>query len=81
MKRITVGSFEAKTHLSQLLDEVEKGAVVTITRRGKAVAVVRQEDSAAQAAALEAVRSLRTLCSAKIPMADVAPLRDEGRER
>lgn len=35
---ITVGSFEAKTKLAELLDKVEEGAVVTITRRGKAVA-------------------------------------------
>ena len=33
-----VGIFEAKTHLSSLLDEVEKGGEVTITRHGKPVA-------------------------------------------
>jgi len=35
---VTVGSFEAKTKLAELLDKVEAGEVVTITRRGKAVA-------------------------------------------
>jgi prevent-host-death family protein len=35
---ITVGSFEAKTKLAELLDKVEAGESVTITRRGKAVA-------------------------------------------
>lgn len=34
----TVGAFEAKTHLSQLLDEVEQGETITITRRGVPVA-------------------------------------------
>lgn len=34
----TVGSFEAKTKLAELLDRVEGGETVTITRRGKAVA-------------------------------------------
>jgi prevent-host-death family protein len=34
----TVGAFEAKTHLSHLLDLVESGEEVTITRHGKAVA-------------------------------------------
>ena len=34
---ITVGSFEAKTKLAELLDKVEQGEVVTITRRGKTV--------------------------------------------
>lgn len=33
-----VGAFEAKTHLSRLLDEVEQGASVTITRHGKRIA-------------------------------------------
>ncbi len=33
-----VGIFEAKTHLSALLEEVEKGGEVTITRHGKPVA-------------------------------------------
>lgn len=34
----TVGSFEAKTKLAELLDRVEAGETVMITRRGKAVA-------------------------------------------
>ena len=36
----TVGAFQAKTQLSQLLDQVEKGETVTITRHGRAVAVL-----------------------------------------
>ena len=43
----TVGSFEAKTKLAELLDKVEAGETVTITRRGVAVAQmvpVRQLD-------------------------------------
>lgn len=34
----TVGTFEAKTHLSTLLEQVERGEEVTITRHGKAIA-------------------------------------------
>jgi prevent-host-death family protein len=41
MRGKTVGAFDAKTHLASLLDEVEKGAVVTITRHGKPVAELR----------------------------------------
>lgn len=37
-----VGIFEAKTHLSSLLDEVEKGGEITITRHGKPVAKLVQ---------------------------------------
>ncbi len=34
----TIGVFEAKTHLSRLLDRVAHGESVTITRHGKPVA-------------------------------------------
>lgn len=34
----TIGSYEAKTHLARLLDEVERGKTVTITRHGREVA-------------------------------------------
>ena len=40
-----VGIFDAKTHLSGLVDEVEKGQEIVITRHGKPVArLVRAED-------------------------------------
>lgn len=34
----SVGAFEAKTHLSQLLDQVASGESITITRHGMPVA-------------------------------------------
>lgn len=34
----TVGVSEAKTHLAQLLDDVERGEEITITRHGRPVA-------------------------------------------
>jgi prevent-host-death family protein len=36
----TVGAYEAKTHLSQLLDEVAQGASITITKRGVPIAIL-----------------------------------------
>jgi prevent-host-death family protein len=36
----SVGVHQAKTHLSQLLEDVAMGEVITITRRGEAVAVL-----------------------------------------
>jgi prevent-host-death family protein len=44
---IVVGAFEAKTKLAELLDKVEAGETVTITRRGKPVAqlvLIKPED-------------------------------------
>ena len=52
---ITVGSFEAKTKLAELLDKVEAGESVTITRRGREVARlvgIRTEDEQARIKAL-----------------------------
>ena len=37
----TVGAYEAKTHLAQLLDRVANGETITITRHGVPVAVLR----------------------------------------
>jgi len=52
MSRI-VGAFEAKTKLSELLDLVEQGEEILITRRGKTIArlssPITEEDKAAQA--------------------------------
>ena len=36
----SVGAFEAKTHFSNLLDRVEHGDRILITRHGRAVAVL-----------------------------------------
>jgi prevent-host-death family protein len=44
---ITIGAFEAKTHLSSLLDKVEAGEEIVITRHGKAVARMVPEAVAA----------------------------------
>lgn len=37
---LTVGAFEAKTKLSELLDKAEHGERVIITKRGKPVAMI-----------------------------------------
>ena len=60
----TVGSFEAKTKLAELLDKVEAGETVTITRRGKAVAklvpaVVDAEERARRRALIEEIKRKR----------------------
>jgi prevent-host-death family protein len=42
----TVGSFEAKTHLPALLERVQKGEHITITKHGVPVAVLVPADTA-----------------------------------
>lgn len=36
----SIGAYEAKTHLPRLLDDVEKGERITITKHGRPVAVL-----------------------------------------
>ena len=40
----SVGAYEAKTHLSQLLERVMKGERITITKHGVPVAVLEPPD-------------------------------------
>ncbi len=57
-----VQASEAKTHLLRLLDEVEKGETVVITRHGKPVArIVPEEavDADKVRAAIEGIKALR----------------------
>jgi len=64
-----VGIFEAKTHLSSLLEEVEKGGEITITRHGKPVAkLVRTTDEPSEdviAQRRAAIASLRARAKAR----------------
>ena len=56
----TLGVFEAKNHLTALLDDVEEGDEVLITRRGKPVArLVPAESGFDRAKARKAAEGLR----------------------
>ena len=41
MKPARIGAFEAKTHLSDLLEQVRRGRTFLITKRGRTVAELR----------------------------------------
>ena len=53
----TIGAFEAKTHLSALLERVAQGESFTITRHGKPIAQLVPADRTRDQAAIE--RQLR----------------------
>jgi len=58
----TVGTFEAKTHLSALLDRVAKGEKITITRHGSPAAMLVPPVQAGQTLShKEIVEGLREL--------------------
>jgi len=77
-----IAASEAKTHLPQLLDDVERGESLIITRHGRAIARLvpererRQEDISA---AIAAIRG-RQRKAPSITAADVLSARDEGRK-
>jgi len=57
-----IGAFEAKTKFSALLNQVERGEEVVITRRGRPVAkLVPIEEGADRNRAREAARHIREL--------------------
>lgn len=85
MNSITVGAFEAKTHFSQLLREVEKGNIVHVTRRGKAIAIISPEGSDREKAGQNALKRLSkrrqiVIKREKITTKNILDFRDEGRK-
>ncbi len=77
---VTVGAFEAKTHLSALLDRVEAGEEVVITKHGRPVARlvgVRTIDRARVKAAVKKLKALRK--GTTLGGLSWKALRDEGR--
>jgi len=81
-----VGVFEAKTHLSTLLEEVEQGGEVVITRHGKPVAklVTYQAEPdpdivAKRRQALLEIRELVKKRRTRISLEEIKSWIDEGR--
>jgi prevent-host-death family protein len=58
----TVGAYEAKTHLSRLLEAVAKGETITITKHGAPIAMLVPPPEARRAnvrAVIDAMRQFR----------------------
>jgi prevent-host-death family protein len=56
----TIGAFEAKTHLAQLLDEVASGERITITRHGVPVALLVPAEGDARPDVEDLIRGWRS---------------------
>ncbi|HTR15933.1 MAG TPA: type II toxin-antitoxin system prevent-host-death family antitoxin [Acetobacteraceae bacterium] len=71
---------EAKTHLPQLLDAVERGETVIITRHGRAIARLVPEADRRQAEIDQAIARIRALRprTGKIPLDELLAARHEG---
>jgi prevent-host-death family protein len=78
-----IGAFEAKNTFGTLLDRVERGEEIVITRHGKAVArlvpnIARIDRAQAQAAMDRIRERARRLGGEKFDWEEVKKLRDEG---
>jgi prevent-host-death family protein len=76
----TIGAYEAKTHLPRLLDEVEQGERITITKHGRPVAVLVPPEAAPAPdveALLELMRQFRK--GNRLNGLSIRDLIDEGR--
>ena len=77
---ITVGAFEAKTHLSALLDRVAGGEEVIITKHGKPIARLVSAVQIDRTRVNEAFEKLKALRKGKtLEGLSWKTLRDEGR--
>ncbi len=77
---IEVGTFEAKTHLSALLEKVSQGQEVLITKRGEPIARLvpaQRSDRAQVAATIDTLFEFRK--GMKLDGLDWQALRDTGR--
>ena len=73
---------EAKTHLPQLLDAVERGEIIVITRHGRAIARIVPESEYRQAeirAAIDGIKALRG-SGAKLSITAIRVPNNEGRK-
>ena len=77
---LTVGAFEAKTHLSALLDRAAGGEEIIITKHGKPLARLVSAVAANHADITAAITKLRQLrAGTTLGGLDWQALRDEGR--
>jgi prevent-host-death family protein len=82
---IAVGAYEAKAKLSELLDKVEHGEQVVITRHGKPIARLVPEgghDVAKAKAAVEGLLAIGKELAAqgvRVTQDEIRAMRDEGR--
>ena len=77
----TIQASEAKTKFLSILDEVERGASVIVTRHGKPVARIIPEAQIDRERVEKAVESMRALRQriGKLSLEEILSARDEGR--
>lgn len=76
----TVGAYEAKTHLTQLLERVAKGEKITITKHGVPVATLQPANSSKKMPVREVIEHLKRFRSAhRLKGLSIREMIEEGR--
>ena len=76
-----VKSSDAKARFSELLDEVEKGETLIITRHGKAIAHLQPPDDVRRVRARRAMEEIAAArkTAPRVTVEEILQWRDEGR--
>ena len=77
-----VQASEAKAHLPQLLDDVERGETLIITRHGRAIARIVPEVDRRQEEVDKAIANIRALRqrNGRVSVEELLSAREEGRK-
>lgn len=76
----SIGAYEAKTHLSELIERVAHGERITITRHGVPVAMLVPPDNRPNQSAAEVVDEIRELRKGlKLKGLSIRRMIEEGR--
>ena len=77
----TIQASEAKTHFLRILDEVERGESVIITRHGKPVARLSPQQDVNRERVRQAMEAIRQIRKRTKPVSieEILAARDEGR--
>jgi len=77
----TIQASQAKTHFLRILDDVERGESIVITRHGKQVALISPKAEIDQERVQKAFEGMRLLRQqiGKLSLEEILSARDEGR--
>lgn len=77
---MSIGAYEAKTHFSRILDEVEEGKTITITRHGVPIARIVPISNTGRERVRETIEEIRAFRRGRV-LGDVTlrELIEEGR--
>lgn len=77
----TIQASEAKTHFLRILDDVERGETIVVTRHGKPVARISPQVETDRERVKQAMQEMRQLRqkTGKLSLEEILSARDEGR--